>query len=63
MRFRYRSQSKTTFRCPVRVNENRMADFCPFDQVDDLYIPLVYTGIVIENRYKHQSGISDETEL
>lgn len=47
----------------MAVAEGHIADLGPSYQVNDLYIPLMYAGVVIEDGYQHQGGVRDETEL
>lgn len=40
-----------------------LTDLRPSYQIDDLYIPLVYASIIIEDWCQHQCGVSDQTKL
>ena len=45
----------------VGVSEEHIANLDPSYKVNDLYIPLVYARVVVEDRYQHQGGVSNET--
>ena len=47
----------------IKIAKGHVADLGPFYQIDNLYIPLVHTGIMIEDGYQHQGRVCDEAKL
>ena len=47
----------------VKIAKDCVADLGPFYQIDNLYIPLVYAGIVVEDGYQHQGCVCDQAKL